>query len=563
MLALPILADPGSADAAANDPTADVHAIGVPHHGDTRDLDPAAPLIGIAPTPSGDGYWVGAADGGVFNFGSAAFLGSLGDIELVQPIVGIAAHPSEEGFWMVASDGGVFAFGDVGFYGSLGDLVLDEPIVGMAVHPNGLGYWLVASDGGVFAFGSASFNGSMGGIPLKEPVVGMAAHPGGGGYWLVASDGGIFTFGDASFLGSTGAITLDQPIVAMAARAGGDGYWLGAADGGVFTFGEAEFVGSAAGTDRLEPVVGMAPSGDGAGYWLVRAASPSWPLTGLPTPDVDQRPALSIKIDNHPAARGQWGLAQADIVFEELVEGGVTRFVAVFHSHVPTRVGPIRSARESDLEILPMFGRSLLVFSGGNATVRGIVGASDLIEGIYPNSEYWRAYYRTSARSIPHNLLARPSRLWEFATSDMGAPPTVFEFRSARPLGALPPAAPRFVIDFGSRTVAWTWDGQKYLRSNGFVVHRDADLRRVTATNIVVLESEYHVSAATGSPVVRGTGSGIGVALVDGREVDIEWVRTTLTNPYVLTETDSGDVLQLTPGTTWIELVPEGLAPFG
>ena len=382
------------------DLNADVHAFNAPFHGDTSPYSPAAAVIGMA-VAGDDGYWLGGADGGVFNFGSAAFLGSLGDIELDRPIVGMAGHPTGEGFWMVASDGGVFAFGVAGFFGSLGGLVLDEPIVGMAAHPSGQGYWLVASDGGIFTFGEAEFFGSMGGTELKEPVVEMAAHPSGDGYWLVASDGGIFTFGDAEFHGSTGAIDLDEPIVDMAATASGDGYWLAAADGGVFTFGRADYHGSAATDERDELVVDMERQPGSDGYWLVRAAGPRWPLTGLPAEAVDQRPALAVKIDNHPSARGQWGLLQADVVFEELVEGGTTRFIAVFHSQGSSPVGPIRSARETDLEILPMFGKSLLVYSGGNSTVRGFVDDSELVEGISPITKYYSLYYRTSQRSTP------------------------------------------------------------------------------------------------------------------------------------------------------------------
>ena len=166
--------------------------------------------------PQGDGYWLGASDGGMFSFGSARFYGSTGDIVLNQPVVGMAATPTGHGYWLVASDGGVFSFGDAQFHGSTGGIRLNQPIVGIASTPTGLGYWLVASDGGIFSFGDAQFHGSTGGIRLNQPVVGMAGTPTGLGYWLVATDGGIFSFGDAAFHGSTGAITLNRPIVSMA-----------------------------------------------------------------------------------------------------------------------------------------------------------------------------------------------------------------------------------------------------------------------------------------------------------------------------------------------------------
>ena len=171
--------------------------------------------------------------------------GSLPRVRVdAHPIVGIAATPSGNGYWLVAADGGVFTFGDATFHGSTGGRTLSAPIVGIAATPSGHGYWLVASDGGVFTFGDATFHGSTGGRTLTAPIVGIAATPSGHGYWLVASDGGIFTFGDATFHGSTAGTTLAAPIVGIAATPSGHGYWLAASDGGVFTFGDAQFHGS-------------------------------------------------------------------------------------------------------------------------------------------------------------------------------------------------------------------------------------------------------------------------------------------------------------------------------
>jgi hypothetical protein len=218
-----------------------------------------APIVGMATTSSGAGYWMTGSDGGVFASGDAGFYGSTGSLHLNQPVEGMAATPDGRGYWLVASDGGIFAFGDAGFYGSTGSLHLNKPVVGMAATPDGRGYWLVASDGGIFAFGDAGFYGSTGSLHLNKPVVGMAAAPNGGGYWLVASDGGIFAFGDAGFYGSTGSLHLNEPIVGMAATAAGGGYWLVASDGGIFTFGDAGFYGSLGGTGVTD-VAGMAVS---------------------------------------------------------------------------------------------------------------------------------------------------------------------------------------------------------------------------------------------------------------------------------------------------------------
>ncbi|HEX2700923.1 MAG TPA: Calx-beta domain-containing protein [Acidimicrobiales bacterium] len=222
----------------------------------------------LVAAPAQVGYWLVAADGGIFSFGPP-FLGSTGSLTLNKPIVGMAATPSGKGYWLVASDGGIFAFGDAKFFGSTGALKLNQPIVGMASTPSGNGYWLVASDGGIFAFGDASFKGSTGALKLNKPIVGMASSPSGNGYWLDASDGGIFAFGDATFFGSTGALTLSKPMVAVTATPSGKGYWLVASDGGVFAFGDAVFFGSTGALKLNQPVRGMESTPSGKGYWLV------------------------------------------------------------------------------------------------------------------------------------------------------------------------------------------------------------------------------------------------------------------------------------------------------
>ncbi|CAG4926064.1 unnamed protein product [Acidithrix sp. C25] len=243
------------------------------------------PIVGMAATPDGKGYWLVASDGGIFTYGDAAFYGSAGAIPLNKPIVGMASTPDGKGYWLVASDGGIFTYGDAAFYGSAGAIPLNKPIVGMASTPDGKGYWLVASDGGIFTYGDAAFYGSAGAIPLNKPIVGMASTPDGKGYWLVASDGGIFTYGDAAFYGSAGAIPLNKPIVGMASTPDGKGYWLVASDGGIFTYGDAAFWGSEGG-QGISDVVSIAPSGsngyllsgqDGEGYTFNKN-------TPLPTP---------------------------------------------------------------------------------------------------------------------------------------------------------------------------------------------------------------------------------------------------------------------------------------
>ncbi len=225
------------------------------YDGSMGGTDLNAPVVGMAGDIGTGGYWEVASDGGVFSF-DAPYYGSMGGTRLDAPIVGMVADNLTGGYWMVAADGGVFSF-NAPYYGSMGGTRLDAPIVGMAATPFGTGYWLVAKDGGVFAFGDASFSGSMGGTALDAPVVGMAADFATGGYWLVAKDGGVFAF-DAPFYGSMGGSALDGPIVGMAATLGSGGYWFVGSDGGVFNFGDAEFDGSMGGTALDAPVVGMA-----------------------------------------------------------------------------------------------------------------------------------------------------------------------------------------------------------------------------------------------------------------------------------------------------------------
>jgi hypothetical protein len=206
----------------------------------------------MAADPEG-GYWTVSWLGAITVHGGAPSFGSpvLSGVKLAKPIVGMAATPDGQGYWLVASDGGIFTYGDAKFYGSTGAIHLNQPIVGMSATTNGAGYWLVASDGGIFTFGNAKFYGSSGAIHLNKPVVGMAATPDGAGYWLVASDGGIFTYGDAKFYGSSGGIQLNKPIVGMAATPDGHGYWLVASDGGVFTYGDAPFDGTLGGSNLV------------------------------------------------------------------------------------------------------------------------------------------------------------------------------------------------------------------------------------------------------------------------------------------------------------------------
>ena len=241
--------------------------------------------------------------------GAATYHGDPSGTRLPEPVVAIAATSSGAGYWITTSNGAVLAYGDAQHRGGAEQIDLWEPIVGMSPTSTGRGYWLVATDGGVFTYGDAQFHGSAGGIDLWAPIVGMAPTPSGRGYWLVASDGGIFTYGDAGFFGSAGALPLVAPVVGMAATPSGRGYWLVAADGGVFTFGDARFYGSGVEQHgQARSAVGIAALADG-GYVVpgdsgsvlrFRAGAPpaaaGGPVDGF----------VGVAIAAHPTQVGWW-----------------------------------------------------------------------------------------------------------------------------------------------------------------------------------------------------------------------------------------------------------------
>ena len=240
----------------------------------------AAPIVGVVEDPMGGGYWLVGKDGGVFNFGASGFYGSTytlgltglsGTHPLASPVVAMAATPDGKGYWLVTQDGTVYSFGDAKFYGSTytlgltglsGRHPLSAPIVGITSTPTGGGYWLVGKDGGIFSFGDAKFYGNTysdgltglsGTHPLSAPIVGMATTPNGAGYWLVGADGGIFNFGDAGFYGNTyslglsglgGSHPLVSQVVGIVPTANGGGYWMATQAGFIYSFGDADFLGN-------------------------------------------------------------------------------------------------------------------------------------------------------------------------------------------------------------------------------------------------------------------------------------------------------------------------------
>ncbi len=234
--------------------------------------------------PSQHGYWLVAADGGIFTFGSATFHGSTGNLALQRPVVGITPTSTHGGYWLDASDGGVFAFGNAGFYGSIPGLgfapagspgsrpTLNAPVVGMVPSADGKGYFMVAADGGVFAFGDARYAGSCPGIGgCVGAAVAVMPDATGSGYWVVTNSGNVYPFGDAANLGGPGS---QGSVVTSAVRTpDGGGYWILFADGKVTGFGDAaDLGGPVRSVNGSDPAAAIMATADGGGYWVSTAA---------------------------------------------------------------------------------------------------------------------------------------------------------------------------------------------------------------------------------------------------------------------------------------------------
>jgi hypothetical protein len=200
------------------------------------------------------------ADGGVFAFGDAPYLGSLpGQGTVANDIVGIATTPNGGGYWLVGADGAVYPFGISRFEGSLPDMgLVVHDIVGMAGTPTDMGYWLVGADGGVYAFGDASFLGSM--VGLGQHVTNAIGIAGAGqaGYWVATAVGAVAGFGSAENFSGT-PLALGAPVSSITTTFSENGYWLFGKDGGVFAYGAAPFEGSLPGLGlHVTDIVGSA-----------------------------------------------------------------------------------------------------------------------------------------------------------------------------------------------------------------------------------------------------------------------------------------------------------------
>jgi hypothetical protein len=280
------------------------------------------------------------------------------------------------------------------------------------------------------------------------------------------------------------------------------------------------------------------------------------PLTGEPVESADdiiQRPALVAKIDNNAAAvPNHSGLAVADIVFEEVVEGRTTRFAAVFHSQSSDPLGPIRSGRTQDIALFSSFNAPLFVWSGGNPGVTRMINDSTLIN-MGPSSA--KGYYRGPG-SAPHNLYTSTDNIWFQTPPDQpGPPPQQFQYLDE---GEAVDGAPTsgVKVRVGSENIEWTWnpDVAKFERSQRGREHIDNTFGRIGATNVVIMGVRYDRSVVDrNSPEAQTIGEGPIWVMTDGQVREGTWKRE---NGFYAIEflTPEGVPLELLPGNTWIEL---------
>jgi DUF3048 family protein len=284
------------------------------------------------------------------------------------------------------------------------------------------------------------------------------------------------------------------------------------------------------------------------------AASPARllsPFTGEPVPAL--RPVLAVKIDNIRDARPPTGLRSADIIYALPVEGGLSRLMAVFSSHVPPVVGPVRSAREDDLELLRQFGRPAFAYSGATPHLLPFIHRARLVD-LYAGIA--GGYYRDLHRVAPHNLYARTSQLFAEAPRASKARDIGFRFGPA-PAGGR--ARSSFSVSYPAASFTFRWSA----RAKRWLVWMDGTPATATeggqlggATVVIqytVIRTSRFLEYGSRPPYAQSLGSGRAVVLRDGKAYDVRWSRpsadggTTFTLP-------SGKRMTFAPGQVWVVL---------
>ena len=290
--------------------------------------------------------------------------------------------------------------------------------------------------------------------------------------------------------------------------------------------------------------------------------APACPLTGTPAPNgtVPQRPAAAFKVDNYPTARPQSGLDKADVVYEEPVEGNLTRLVAVFQCQSSDLVGPIRSARAVDVQIVDALSHPFIVHVGGINPVLAMVAAADDINVDLGN--HGGIIQRPAGRYAPYNTYVSTDSVWGLQSNDTTPPAPLFTYASTAPAGT---PLGSIHIPFGpSNDVTWTWDAPSnhWLLAYGGAPATVASGAQISSANVVIqtvqvtygpwLENSSPNSFEVNSQL---TGSGPVLVLRNGEEISGTWSRPSLSSPTTFTASN-GTVIPLAPGPTWVEIVP-------
>ncbi|SED85564.1 DUF3048 domain-containing protein [Streptomyces sp. TLI_105] len=288
--------------------------------------------------------------------------------------------------------------------------------------------------------------------------------------------------------------------------------------------------------------------------------SPATPATGLsPFTGLPAKPApvLTVKLDNVPAARPHTGLGAADLVYVEQVEGGVTRLLAVYSSHLPELTGPVRSARESDIALLADYGRPALAYSGAQSALTPLLRAAPL--DLVTESTAPRAFLRSPDRPAPHNLYLRPGRALAAAPGAHDARDIGFRFGPAPP-GGTPvttstvryPAA-RYTFTWSAADHAWhvAMDGREARATDTGPLTPET----VVVQHVTIRPSRFHDRFGAVSPYSETVGSGTALVLRDGRAHEARWSRPSAGSGTTFT-TPAGAPLPFAPGQTWIVLAP-------
>jgi len=292
-----------------------------------------------------------------------------------------------------------------------------------------------------------------------------------------------------------------------------------------------------------------------------------YPLTGLPVRNAAaaRRPALSVKIDNISAAMPQAGLNRADLVTDILVEGGLTRLMATFQSQDVSLIGPIRSARPVDADLLRELNGGIFAYSGaapGEIAPSKAHSNALLISNDHDPEWFWR----NSARAIPHNVFSSTTRLYSAGKAShrkLVAPPQLFSYGPA-PAGAR--AAKGVTLPFSpNSSSAWTWTGSGYVRTQNGSADMLTDGSRISTTNVVVLSVTWHPTdiiddAGNADPYVVVIGSGPALVLRNGVAIAGHWVRPSYRVPMKILDA-AGHPIPLQPGRTWLELQPRPYSP--